>query len=49
MQKIVEKMVAVVVMSLPSPVKGFCEMKSNSAITCQNQLELLDLKVKEDL
>ena len=36
------------IMSAPDHFNGFHQMKHNSAITCQNQLELLHQKVKDD-
>ena len=42
-------MVAIVMMSVPDPFNGYHEMKHNSAISRQNQLECLEQKVKHDL
>ena len=42
--KVFEKLVAIVILSVPDPCNGFHDMKHNSAIACQNQLEFLDQK-----
>ena len=42
MQNIFEEIVAIVIMSVPDPFDRFHEIKHNSTIACQNQLELLD-------
>ena len=34
-------------MSVPGPFNGYHEMKDNSAITCQNQLEFWNQKAKQ--
>ena len=48
MKKIFEEMAVTVMISVPDPFNGYHEMKHNSAVTCQNQLEFLNQKVKHD-
>ena len=48
MKKVFEKMVAIVMMSVPDPLNKYHEMNHNSTITCQNQLEISDQKVKHN-
>ena len=43
MQKIFEKLV----MSAPGPFNGYHEVRHNSAVTCQNQLEFWNQKAKQ--
>ena len=42
-----EKLVAIVMMSVPGPFNGYHEMKHNSAIICQNQLEFWNQRAKQ--
>ena len=42
-----KKMVAIGMMSVPAPFNGFHEMRHNSAITHQNQLEFCKQKAKQ--
>ena len=39
MQKILEKLVAIAMKSVPGPLNGYHKMRHNSAVPCQNQLE----------
>ena len=48
MQKIFEKKMVVIAMkSVPSPLNGYHEMRHNSAVTYQNQLEFWNQKAKQ--
>ena len=50
MQKIFEKkMVVIAMMSVPGPFNGYHEMRHNSAVTRQNQLEFGNEKAKQIL
>ena len=42
-----QKWVAIAIMSVPDPFNEYHEMKHNSAITCQNQLEFWDQNAKQ--
>ena len=42
-----KKLVVKVMMSVPGPFNGYHEMKHNSAIICQNQLEFWNQKAKQ--
>ena len=42
-----EKLVAIAMMSVPGPFSGYHEMKHNSAIICQNQLEFFNQRAKQ--
>ena len=43
-----KKLIAIVIMLVSDSFDGFHQMKYNAAITCQNQLEFLHQKVKDD-
>ena len=43
-----EKLVVIVIISIPDPFNEFHKNEHNSAITCQSHLEFWDQKVKDD-
>ena len=47
MQEILKKLVVIVMMSVPGPFNGYHEMRRNSAVIRQNQLELWNQKAKQ--
>ena len=42
-----KKLVVIAMMSVPGPFSGYHEMRHNSAVTCQNQLEFWNQKAKQ--
>ena len=46
MQKILEKMVVIITLSIPNPFNGFHEMKHSSAINLSESKEILKPKGK---
>ena len=40
--------IVIVMMLVPGPFNGYCEMKHNSAITCQNQLGFWNENAKQN-